>query len=98
MKKCNEYEVSFTFFISLEEEESIATKDELLDLLDTINEVSDYDVDNDGEDWCINCIAIVNASKINSVFNKMEKLLKDTNISWDYHYIKGLNTSEYWQP
>ena len=94
----NKYEVSYTFFISLEEEDSIATKDELLDLLDTIKEVFDYDVDNDGEDWCIDCIANVSASKINGVFNKMEKLLNDTNISWDYHYIKGLDTSEYWQP
>ncbi len=99
----NEYEVDFTFFINLGEdetkyEESISKKDNLLDLLDTIQEIVDYDVENDGEDWCINCIAKVTAKSIKQVDSKMKKLLLGTNCFWDYHYIKGLNNNEYWQP
>ena len=99
----NEYEVGFTFFISLghnetEYEESISRKDNLLDLLDTMQEIVNYEVENDGEDWCVNCIANVTAKSIKQVDSKMKKLLLDTDCFWDYHYIKGLNNNEYWQP
>ena len=91
-----EYEVSFTFFIGIgeckdERKQSILKKDELLDLLDEKSEIVSYDVENDGEDWCINCIANVTA-------NKIDGLLSDTNTTWDYHYIKGIDTDEYWEP
>lgn len=97
------YEVNFTFFISLgdneiEYEKSISEKDNLLDLLDTISEIVNYEVENDGEDWCINCVANVIAKSIEQVDSKMKKLLLDTDCIWDYHYIKGLNNNEYWQP
>lgn len=51
----NTYQVSFTFYIALGEDrisyqKSIKSKDKLLDILDTIKEVVDYDVENDGED------------------------------------------------
>jgi hypothetical protein len=99
----NEYEVGFTFFISLgenkmEHNQSIITKDELLDLLDIIHEIDDYDVENDGEDWCVNCIAHITAETIKDVDEKMNQLLANVDITWDYHYIKGINTNEYWQP
>ena len=99
----NEYEVDFTFFISLghnetEYEESISRKDNLLDLLDTMQEIVNYEVENDGEDWCVNCIANVTAKSIKQVDSKMKKLLLDTDCFWDYHYIKGLNNNEHWQP
>ena len=99
----NEYEVDFTFFIGLgnnkiEYKESIAKKDALLDLLDTMREIVDYDVENDGEDWCINCVANIQAKSIKQVDTKMDKLLYNANCSWDYHYIKGINNDEYWQP
>ena len=99
----NKYEVGFTFFITLGEnrmeyKQSISRKDKLLDLLDTMSEIVDYDVEKDDEDWCINCIANVTAENIEQVNNKIEELLSNTNCTWDYHYIKGLDTNEYWQP
>lgn len=99
----NEYEVDFSFFISLgdnkiEYKESIAQKDILLDLLDTMPEIVNYEVENDGEDWCINCIANIRAKSIKQVDAKMNKLLYNANCPWDYHYIKGIDNNEYWQP
>jgi len=99
----NEYEVDFTFFIGLgvdddEYKESVTQKDRLLDLLDTMPEIVNYEVENDGEDWCINCIANVTAKSIKQVDTKMRKLLYNTDCAWDYHYIKGINNDEYWQP
>lgn len=97
------YEVGFTFFINLGENEkeykqSINRKDNLLGMLDTMPEIIDYVVDNDNEDWCISCIANVTAKNIEHVSSEMEKLLGNINCTWDYHYIKGLDTNEYWQP
>lgn len=99
----NEYEVSFTFYISLGENQpeykrSILEKDRLLDMLDRRPQIVNYDVEKDDEDWCINCIANITAKNIKVVDRKMEKLLEPIYTTWDYHYIKGLNTDEYWQP
>ena len=99
----NKYEVGFTFFISLGEnkkeyKESIVKKDSLLDLLDGMSEIENYDVENDGEDWCINCTATIKAETISQVDWKMYNLLNNVNFTWDYHYIKGLNNDEFWQP
>ena len=99
----NKYEIDFTFFISLgsnkrEYKESIVEKDSLLDLLDDMSEIENYDVYNDGEDWCIDCIATIKAKTIDQVDGKMFNLFNDVDCTWDYHYIKGLNTKEFWQP
>lgn len=99
----HKYEVGFTFFINLGENEkeykqSINRKDNLLDLLDTMSEIIDYEVDKDDEDWCISCIANVTAENIEHASSVIEKLLNNINCTWDYHYIKGLDTNEYWQP
>lgn len=98
-----EYEVDFTFFISIgsdraEYEESINEKDNLLDLLDSMSEIVNYEVENDGEDWCINCIANITAKSIDDADIEMKNLLFDIDCTWDYHYIKNLNINEYWQP
>ena len=89
----NEYEVDFTFFISLgydktEYKESISKKDNLLDLLDTMPEIVNYEVENDGEDWCINCIANIMAKSIKQVDGKMNRLLHKTDCIWDYVKIQ----------
>ena len=69
-----------------------------MDLLDSISEVDVYDVTNDGEDWCINCILTFSCRSIKFAHEQAEKLLKEVNATWDYHYIKGTNNDEYWQP
>lgn len=94
----NKYEISFTFFICLDSSNCIARKDELLDSLDKIPEIVYYDTDNDGEDWCIDCIANIYAETIGQVDEKLCNVLKSTNCVWDYHYIDGVDTDEYWQP
>ena len=86
----NYYEVDFTFFIESGNEDSIATKDNLLDELDTLDNVDVYDVYDDGEDWCVNCIAEVKCKSINHVDWQMHNLLKNCDVCWDYHYIKGI--------
>jgi len=101
--KTKSYEVSFTFFISLGEnkseyQQSIIIKDKALDLLDKITEIDNYDVYKDDEDWCINCIAEVKADTIKNVDKELNRLLRPINLPWDYHYIKGIDTKEFWQP
>lgn len=96
----NQYQADITFFINLtdDREESILQKDKLLDMLDTMQEINVYDVTDDGEDWCINCIVKVSCDSIKKADKKIRELLGGTNRFWDYHYIKGVDTDEYWQP
>ena len=99
----NTYQVSFTFYIALGEDrisyqKSIKSKNKLLDILDTIKEVVDYDVENDGEDWCVNCIAQIHADSIDNAKEAMEQLFANVPFNWDYHYIKGLDTKDYYEP
>lgn len=91
----NKYQVSFTFYVAIE---NASIKDKLLRLLDRMKEIVNCDVEEDEEDWCINCIAEITAESIKEVMPKMNQLLGNINLTWDYHYIKGLNTSEYWEP
>lgn len=93
-----EYEVSFTFFIESGTKEGIEMKDTLLEELDTIPQIFVYDVYDDGEDWCIDCIAEVICDTIENVDSNMSNLLKNTEVCWDYHYIKGIDNNDYWQP
>lgn len=94
----NIYEIDFTFFLESGNEDSIERKDTLLDTLYTIKTVDVYDVYDDGEDWCVNCIAEVEADNIDSVDAAMATLLAKTDETWDYHYVKGIDNEEYWQP
>ena len=63
-----------------------------------IKEVVDYDVENDGEDWCVNCIAQIHADSIDNAKEAMEQLFANVPFNWDYHYIKGLDTQDYYEP
>lgn len=92
------YEVCFTFFIESGTKEGIELKNTLLEELAKIPEIVDYDVYDDGEDWCIDCIAEVICDTIENVDSNMSNLLKDTYVVWDYHYIKGIDNNDYWQP
>ena len=92
----NNYEVDFTFFI---ESNDTKSKDILLEELKEIDCIDVYDVNNDGEDWCVDCLANLSCQAIEDVDSAMDMLLEDISISaWDYHYIKGTDTKEYWQP
>ena len=104
MSKLN-YEISFVYFIDLTEdyENSIVEKDELLDALDNVSEVTSYDVENDGEDWCIECIAEVQSGAKRNIDDaldrKLHELLKKVPYTaMDYHYMKGLDNDFYWCP
>lgn len=108
MKK---YEIGLVFFIDQTEDynKSIEIKDNLLDALDETPEIDSYDVISDGEDWNIECTAIVSSKKcqrdniskaLEKALQKAEKTYLDENISctWDYHYIKGIDNDFEWQP
>lgn len=94
------YNCDITFFIDHTEdyESSIEEKDNLLDILDILD--IDYDVEEDDEDWCINCTVEIecNKSDINAIDKKLKKALKDTDPVWDYHFVKGVDNDFYWQP
>ena len=94
MKK---YEIGFVFFI---ESANVADKDRLLDELDLIDEVVSYDVTDDGEDWNIECVAVIESGATRNIDNAIDKKLRKLlpNVCWDYHYIRGLNNDYYWQP
>ena len=90
------YEVDFTFYVASGNKE---TKNNLLHKLDNIKTVDVYHVYDDGEDWCINCIAEVETDNINKVDAAMDELLADIEYMWDYHYIKGIiDNDDYWTP
>ena len=105
------YEIGLVFFIDQMEnyEKSIQIKDNLLDALDETPEIDSYEVSSDGEDWNIECKAIVSSKKcqrdniskvLEKALQKAENTYLDEEIScvWDYHYIKGLDNDFYWNP
>ena len=100
MKK---YEVSFVFFISLGETEedyniSVTKKNQFIKELNKKTELRSYDAYEDGEDWCIDCIAYINAKSIKDTEKIMENVFGKLDYTFDYHYIKGIDNSDYWQP
>ena len=69
------FEIGFVFFIDLlvDYDKSIAIKDKVLDELDKIDEIESVDVINDGEDWNIECLAIIdapNGEEVKDIFEK----------------------------
>ena len=94
MKK---YEIGFVFFI---ESDNVADKDALLGELDLIDEVTPYDVTNDGEDCNVECIAEIESKATKNIDKAIDKKLLKLlpNVCWDYHYIKGIDNDYYWQP
>ena len=103
------FEIGFVFFIDLlaDYDKSIAIKDKVLDELDKIDEIESVDVINDGEDWNIECLAIIdapNGEEVKDIFEKKissaEKVYLDETISctYDYHYIKGIDNDYQWCP
>ena len=68
-----------------------------MDILDTINEINVYDVYDNGNDWCIDCTVTVSCNSLKEADKIITKLANKGNVTWDYHYIKGLNNDEYWQ-
>jgi len=93
----NQYKVDFTFYVGIDEN----ADEKLLNLtnsLDNIKEIDDYGVEEDDEEYCVNTVAIVSAHSISQVTNVMNNILADINYTWDYHYIKGITSNEYWEP
>lgn len=99
----HEYEASFVFFVyqgetDEEYEESIKTKDVVLDALDAIPEIDSYDVVDDDEEWNIECQATIKGSSIDDAMLNLENKLKGIKITFDYHYVRGLDTKEVYNP
>ena len=96
----NTYEGGISYFIDSvsDHKNSIQVKDNLLDILDTIPEIEVQDVCDDGEDWCIDCAVTVSCNSIKEAGKIITKLANEGDVTWDYHYIKGLDNNEYWQP
>lgn len=95
------YKVGFVFFIADNDDDAIKRKDNLLDELDNIDEITTYDVLNDGEDWNIECIAMIRCEPNGKRdYDAVHKAMMDIlpNETWDYHYIKGVDNEFYWQP
>lgn len=97
------YELSFTFFICVGEDRSSREiqsnkKNSLIDLIDKIDCISDYEVENDGEDWCINCLASIHAKSFGEADGKLTSRLNDIPFFWDYHYIRNIENGLYYEP
>ena len=95
------YKVEFVFFIADDDDDAVERKDNLLDELDNIDGITAYDVLDDGEDWNIECTALIecepNGERDDDAVHKvMMNILP--NETWDYHYIKGVDNGFYWQP
>lgn len=96
------YEVDLTFYISLgeTEEEYKNAKDrkaEVCHILSNIPNVDDYEVTNDGEDFCIDVLATIQSKskKFDEVDREIENLFEKIDYTINYHYIKDKNTGEY---
>lgn len=96
-----EYELSFTIYISVgddRESQFIQSqkKDKCLDKIEAIDHIFDYDVDYDGDDWCINCLAKVHSDSFDHADMKMVSILNSHGVVsfWDYNYIKCIDTME----
>jgi hypothetical protein len=98
-----EYEVSFSFFIENDDKERF---NEVLDALSEIGDIIDLQHYDDGEDYCIDCIATISAKDWNRYKNKNKVIdaidkvingwMKGWYAAWDYHYVKA--NGFYWQP
>lgn len=73
-------------------------KNQFVKELDKKTELRSYDAYEDGEDWCIDCIAHINAKSIKDTEKIMENVFGKLDYTFDYHYIKGIDNSDYWQP
>lgn len=93
----NIFGASISFFIALEKGAK-EKKDAVISKLEKISEVEVEEVYNDGEDWCIDCMVTVSARNGESAEKKIAKVANKVNVTWDYHYIKGINNGYYWQP
>lgn len=100
MKK---YAVSFVFFISLGETEkdyniSFEEKTQFVRDINKKDELKSYDVYQDDENWCIECVAHIKAKSIDEVKNVMKQAFGNYSHDFWYHYIKGIDNSDYWEP
>ena len=92
------YNAAIVFFISREDTKE---KDELLESLSKIKDVDVLDVYDDGEDWNVECDVMVECNqKGRTKFRPIDKALEEKLpiVTWDYHYIKGVDNGFYWCP
>lgn len=96
------YEVDLSYYVSLgeTEEEYKKAKDiksEVCHILSSIPNVDDYDVTNDGEDFCINVLATIQSKseKFDEVDKEIENVFQKIDYTINYHYIKNRNNGEY---
>lgn len=92
------YEIALTMYVSKDLEDAVCIKDSALEKLKYLEQVAECDWDEDDEDYNIFTILQLQARTLNvqTISNKLMKLLP--NLPWDYHYIKGIDNNEYWQP
>lgn len=94
------YEASFSFFI--ENDDRSRYEKVLSELLDN-NVINDLDYYDDGEDFCIDCIAGIEVGDetpadkvVDTITDIVNTWMKGWYAAWDYHYVKGREF--YWQP
>lgn len=81
----NTYKSAIVFFAELG---NAKAKDEAIEKLDKIPEVVDCDVYDDDEDWNIECVLFVKSDSRKGAEKKIEKLMSNINLTWDYHYAQ----------
>ena len=94
------YNASFSFFIENNEKDRF---EKVLSELLEIDEIVDLDHYDDGEDYCIDCLArieIKDGTPANRIVDAITKVINgwmsDWYAAWDFHYVNG-NGFE-WQP
>lgn len=98
------YEFSISYFISDQLADAETCAMDIEDQLNDCDEVKNVDCYNDGEDWCVDAIIVLEFDvpmKKESLFNELSIFLNDCidlDCTWDYHYIKGLDDNFYWCP
>ena len=92
------YEIALTMYVSKDSDDAVGIKDNALEKLQYLERVAECYWDEDDEDYNIFTILRLQARTLNvqTIRNKLMKLLP--NLPWDYHYIKGIDNDEYWQP
>lgn len=100
MKK---YAVSFVFLISFGETRkdyniSFEEKTQFVRDINKKDELKSYDVYQDDENWYIECVAHIKAKSIDEVKNVMKQVFGNYSHDFWYHYIKGIDNSDYWEP
>ena len=95
----HQYKIGFVFFAYTAE-----TKDKIESALQGIVDITDIYCDSDG-DWNVECevVLTLDTNKNTIIFDKVDKKLYELLVhvcygTWDYHYIRGLDTDYYWQP